>query len=103
MAQVVPVFDLGEVLVFVHLQWFFDKLESACRDGARAQEVFLRHFDRLGINRGGEFVALHPLLVEEVGLRMGPEELRVAWQDMFTPNEPMIEFVAGPSWMTATV
>ena len=94
MPQVVPVFDLGDVLVFVHEEWFFDKLESACRDGTRAQEVFFHHFDRLGVNRGGEFAALHPLLVAEVGLRMTPEEFRLAWQDMFAPNQPMIEFVA---------
>jgi len=95
MAQVVPVFDLGEVLVFVHEERFLEKLEGACRERTKAQEVFFRHFDRLGINRGGDFAALHPLLVEGIGLRMEPEEFRLAWQDMFTPNEPMIEFVAG--------
>jgi HAD superfamily hydrolase (TIGR01509 family) len=94
MAQVVPVFDLGEVLVFVHEEWFLEKLEGACREGARAQDAFFRHFDRLGINRGGDFAGLHPLLVEEIGLRMRPEEFRLAWQDIFTANQPMIEFVA---------
>ncbi len=91
--RVIPVFDLGEVLLFVHEDRFFAKLAARCRPGAPVEEAFWRNFQDLGVARGGDFAALHPILTEELGLEMGPAEFLRAWQDMFTPNPPMLELV----------
>lgn len=91
--RVIPVFDLGEVLLFVHEDRFLEKLAARCRPGAPVEESFWGHYRRLGVARGGDFGALHPILAEEIGLEMTPEEFLLAWQDMFSPNPPMIALV----------
>jgi HAD superfamily hydrolase (TIGR01509 family) len=90
----VHVFDLGDVLIFVHEDRFFRKLRGACRPSAPAPDIFREAFDRAAVDRGGEFDRLHPLLVREAGLTMSLQELRLAWNDIFSPNRRMIEFVS---------
>lgn len=92
--MIVPVFDLGNVLLFVHEERFFDKLAVRCRPGAPALEVFYREFRRHNVANGGDFNLLHPALVREADLQMTLEEFRLAWNDAFTPNPPMLELVA---------
>jgi len=89
----VCVFDLGNVLLFVHEERFFDKLRAGCGPGAPVMEVFFQHFADAGVDLGGDFDSLHPLLVRDLALTMSLEELRVAWNDIFTPNPPMLDLV----------
>jgi putative hydrolase of the HAD superfamily len=91
--SLIHVFDLGNVLVFVHEEWFLDKLRASCRPGAPVEQVFREHYERARVDRGGEFDSLHPLLVRDLGLTMSREELRLAWQDTFSLNPPMLEVV----------
>ena len=90
----VHVFDLGNVLIFVHEEVFLEKLRAKSRPGGRAVELFWEHFDGSRADRGGDFNSIHPVLVREADLKMTLEEFRLAWNDMFTPNPPMIELVS---------
>ena len=90
--SLVQVFDLGNVLVFVHEDRFFRRLREACLPAAPVAQIFREEFERAGVDRGGDFDSLHPLLVREAGLTMSLQDLRLAWNDIFTPNPPMIEF-----------
>jgi HAD superfamily hydrolase (TIGR01509 family) len=87
------VFDLGNVMVFHHQQIFFSKLAAVCHPDAPVQELFYEAFDRVDVGRGGDFDALHPLLAEAAGLRWDLAEFRLAWNDIFTANPPMVELV----------
>ena len=89
----VCVFDLGNVLLFVHEHLFFDRVRPRCRAGAQVRETFYREYERAAVDRGGDFGQVHSALVREVGLDMPMDEFRLAWNDIFTPNPPMIELV----------
>jgi len=91
----VHVFDLGNVLLFVHEEVFYQKLLARCRAGAPAVELFYEHFGRNNVSCGGDFNAIYSALAQEAGLTMTLEEFRLAWNDAFSPNPPMIEFVRG--------
>ena len=91
--DIVPVFDLGNVLVFVDDDLFFRRLEERCRSEVDVRSLFGRHYEELRVDRGGDFEALHPILAAEAGLTMTPAELRLAWNDIFTVNPPMLEVV----------
>jgi putative hydrolase of the HAD superfamily len=89
----VHVFDLGGVLIFVHEERFYQEVQARCRPDAPLRALFLEHFDRNNVACGGDFDALHPALVAEAGLHMTLGEFRLAWNDMFTPNRPMLQLV----------
>ena len=89
----VPVFDLGNVLIFVHEEWCFQKLRARCRPGAPVEQTFREHYEQARVDRGGDFDSLHPLLARDLGLTMSPAELRLAWQDTFSLNPPMLDLV----------
>lgn len=89
----IHVFDLGDVLLFVHEGRFFGSLRERSRPGALVVELFRQHYEQAAVDRGGDFDSLHPLLVSEAGLTMTLEEFRLAWNDIFTPNPPMLEVV----------
>ena len=91
--KIVPVFDLGNVLVFVDEEVFFRRLQERCRSEVEVRSLFGRYYDELRVDRGGDFEALHPVLVAQAGLTMTPAELRLAWNDIFTLNPPMLEVV----------
>ena len=91
--DIVPVFDLGNVLVFVDDDLFFRRLEERCRSELDVRSLFGQHYEELRVDRGGDFEALHPVLAAEAGLTMTPAELRLAWNDIFTVNPPMLEVV----------
>jgi len=91
--DIVPVFDLGNVLVFVDDELFFHRLEERCHAELDARSLFGHYYEELRVDRGGDFDALHPILHAEVGLTMTPAELRLAWNDIFTVNPPMLEVV----------
>jgi HAD superfamily hydrolase (TIGR01509 family) len=85
------VFDLGNVLIFVHEERFYRKLIAACDPEAPAQQAFFAAFDEADVGRGGDFEAIHPTLVRTAGLRLTADEFRLAWNDIFTRNPPMLE------------
>jgi len=89
----VHVFDLGNVLIFVHEDRFLEKLRASCRAGAPVEQAFREHYERGRVDRGGDFDSLHALLVRDLDLGMTPDELRVAWNGIFTLNPPMVDFV----------
>jgi HAD superfamily hydrolase (TIGR01509 family) len=91
--SLVHVFDLGNVLIFVHEERFLDRLRASCRPAAPVEEAFREHYEGARVDRGGDFESLHPLLVRDLGLTLSPAELRLAWQDIFSLNPPMVEFV----------
>jgi HAD superfamily hydrolase (TIGR01509 family) len=85
------VFDLGNVLIFVHEERFHRKLIAACDPEARAEQAFFAAFDEADVGRGGDFEAIHPALVRTAGLRLTADEFQLAWNDIFTRNPPMLE------------
>ncbi len=87
------VFDLGNVLIFVHEERFYRKLEAACDRGSPVREAFFAAFDEADVGRGGDFEAIHPALVREAGLQLTADEFRLAWNDIFTRNPPMLELL----------
>ena len=89
----IRVFDLGNVLLFVNEALFFERVRPRCRPGCRLEETFPEYYDRARIDRDGDFEALHDELVRDLGLSMDCGELREAWNDIFTPNPPMLEVV----------
>ncbi len=89
----IHVFDLGNVLIFVREDRCFEKLRAHSRPGADVERIFNAHYEAFRVDRGGDFEALHPALVRDLGLTMSPEELRLAWNDVFEPNPPMLDFV----------
>ena len=91
--DIIPVFDLGNVLVFVDEDLFFRRLEEGCRSERDVRSLFGQHYEELRVDRGGDFEALHPILAAEAGLTMTPAALRLAWNDIFTVNPPMLEVV----------
>lgn len=94
-APSVLVFDLGNVLVFHHEQHFFAKLAAACRPGAPSERLFYEAFDREDVGRGGDFARVYAALVAEAGLTMDFPTFRLTYDDIFTANPPMVEFVRG--------
>jgi HAD superfamily hydrolase (TIGR01509 family) len=92
-APSVLVFDLGNVLVFHHEQNFFAKLAAACRPGAPSEQLFSAAAEREDVGRGGDFARVYAALVAEAGLTMDFPAFRLAYDDIFTANPPMVEFV----------
>lgn len=89
----IRVFDLGNVLLFVDEDLFFRRLRSRCRADVELQRVFADYYDRARIDRGGGFAAFHRELVKGIELQIGLEEFTHAWNDIFTPNPPMLDVV----------
>jgi len=80
-------------MVFHYLDRFFAALAAASREGVPARELFYAAFDREDVGRGGDFERLYPELREKAGLRWSRDQFRMAWNDIFEPNPPMVEFV----------
>lgn len=102
----IHVFDLGKVLVDYDFSLFERRLAAACRQGAPVMEVVGRHLDRIRPEIGGDFDSVHPLLVRDLELAMTMEELRLAWNDIFTPIPGMAELVAEtprPRYLLSTI
>ena len=89
----IHVFDLGNVLVRVDEDLFLQRLRARCRPGAAIAITFAEHALAVGIDVGGDFELLHPLLVRDLGLAMTPDEFRLAWNDIFTPMPEMLAVV----------
>ena len=101
----IHVFDLGNVLIRFDGAAFLRRLTAACREGAPVTETVNRDVDALRIETGGDFEALHPLLVRDLGLTMAPDEFRLAWNDIFEPIPGMREVVEEtprPRYMLST-
>jgi len=90
--SLIHVFDLGNVLLFVDEALFFERVQPHCRADAQLIQVFPEYYERFRIDRGGNFGALHQQLVRDVGLDMSLDDFRLAWNDIFTPNPPMLDF-----------
>lgn len=91
--SLIRVFDLGNVLIFVNEGLFFKRLHPHCRAKGDLQTAFAEEYDRARIDRGGDFVAFHRRLLKVIGLQMDLDEFTYAWNDIFTPNPPMLEVV----------
>lgn len=89
----IHVFDLGNVLLFVNEAIFIERIRPNCRPRIALERAFSRLYERARIDRGGDFGSLHATLVKELDLTMEIEELREAWNDIFTPNTPMLDVV----------
>lgn len=89
----VHVFDLGNVLLFVHEDLFFQRLRPRCRCGDRLEEKFNACYEEARVDRGGDFPAFYEAVVREIGLDMSLDEFRLTWNDIFTPNPPMLDLV----------
>jgi putative hydrolase of the HAD superfamily len=89
----IRVFDLGNVLLLVHEERCFEKLRAHCCPDADVERIFAERYEAARVDRGGDFESLHPLLVRDLGLTMAPDELRLAWNDIFEPVPAMLEFV----------
>jgi len=89
----IRVFDLGDVLLLVDDERFFERVRPRCREGGRLREALEKHYDRSGVDRGRDFGNFYRALVSEVGLEMTLDEFEYAWSDIFTSNPPMLEVV----------
>jgi len=102
----IHVFDLGNVLVRFDESVFLRKLTTACSPGAPVAETVNRHVDALRIETGGDFEALHPLLMRDLGMMMTPAEFRLAWIDIFESAIPgmeaLVEETPRPRYMLST-
>ncbi len=89
----IRVFDLGNVLLFVNEDLFFRRLRARCPADIDLEGAFVDYYDRARIDRGGDFAAVYRALVKDIGLQMDFDEFTLAWNDIFTPNPPMLEVV----------
>lgn len=104
--SIVPVFDLGKVLLDFDFGRFEQRLVAACRPGAPAAEIVHAHWRRVRPEIGGDFDSVHPELVREAGLTLSLAELRLAWNDIFTPIAGMAELVGEtprPRYLLSTI
>lgn len=91
--RLVRVFDLGDVLIHVDEDLFCQRLRARCRPGAPVEETLDRHLDEAAVDTGGDFDSIHPLLVRDLGLTMTLAELRLAWNDIFSPMPDTLDLV----------
>jgi putative hydrolase of the HAD superfamily len=89
----IRVFDLGNVLLFVNEDLFFERLRARCRAPGDCRAVFVEQYDRARVDRGGDFAAVHRRLLNDIGLQMDFDEFTHSWNDIFTANPPMLELV----------
>jgi len=101
----VHILDLGNVLIAHEEGLFYERVRERGRAGAPVVEVVNRHLEELAVDIGGDFDQLHPRLVQDLGLTMSLAELRLAWNDIFTPIGEMIELAAAmprPRYLLST-
>jgi HAD superfamily hydrolase (TIGR01509 family) len=89
----VHVFDLGRVLIWFDEELVYQRLRERCPPGAPVEAVFNAHLAAAAVDIGGDFDSLHPLLLRDLGLAMTLEELRLAWNDIFSPMPEMLAVV----------
>jgi HAD superfamily hydrolase (TIGR01509 family) len=89
----IHVFDLGNVLLFVHEDLFYRRMRPRCGYDGPLEKAFNAQYERARIDRGGDFREFHNALVRDMALEMSFDEFRLMWNDIFTPNPPMLEVV----------
>jgi HAD superfamily hydrolase (TIGR01509 family) len=87
----IHVFDLGNVLLFFDFSLFYEKLAPRCRRGDIIEGAVWEHYRSSRIARGGDFQTFYHGIVSALSLDMPLDEFRLAWDDIFTENVPMIE------------
>lgn len=91
--SLIHAFDLGNVLLFVDETLFFRRVQPHCRSDTELTGLFPEYYERFRVDRGDDFDALYEQLVRDVELDMTSAQFRLAWNDIFTPNPPMLDFV----------
>ena len=89
----IGVFDLGNVLVFHFQARFFARVSAACRPEAPVVDLLREALRREQVGRGGDFEKIYPVLRDQADLRLSREEFLEAWNDIFEPNPPMVDYV----------
>jgi HAD superfamily hydrolase (TIGR01509 family) len=89
----IRVFDLGNVLLFVNAHLFYERVRTSCRPDLDLEAMVERLFELSRLDRGGEFAEVYEGLVQEAGLTLSFDDFARAWNDIFTPNPPMLEVV----------
>ncbi len=94
----VALFDLGGIFVHVHMEKGFQSLrsefpalsEEALRGGCLAPDL-LGAYEKGRISSSGFLAEIN----RRLGFNLPPDRLQSCWQDVFTPNPPMIRFLHG--------
>jgi len=89
----IHVFDLGNVLLFFDFGIFYQKLAPHCRRADLIEKTVWEHYRSSRIARGGDFEVFYRGIVAALSLDMPLDEFRLAFNDIFTANRPMIELV----------
>ena len=89
----IHVFDLGNVLLLYDYDIFYRRIKEHCREQEAIRETVAELYQRSGIGRGAQFEPFYQSIVRSLGLDMPLPEFRLAWSDIFSRNEPMLEVV----------
>jgi putative hydrolase of the HAD superfamily len=89
----IHVFDLGNVLLLYDYGIFVGRIRDCCRKRVGIEETVAELYRQSGIGRGAEFEPFYQAVVHSLGLDMPLPEFRLAWSDIFSRNEPMLEVV----------
>jgi FMN phosphatase YigB (HAD superfamily) len=90
----IHVFDLGNVLLRYDYGLFLGRIRGRCREQAAIEETIAELYRQSGIGRGAEFELFYQAVVRSLGLDMPLPEFRLAWSDIFSRNEPVLEIVS---------
>ncbi|MFB3883274.1 MAG: HAD-IA family hydrolase [Armatimonadota bacterium] len=89
----IHVFDLGNVLLFFDFGLFYEKLAPRSRRADVIEQVVWEHYHSSRIARGGDFGTFYRGVADALSLDMPLDDFRLAFNDIFAANEPMIEVV----------
>jgi putative hydrolase of the HAD superfamily len=89
----IHVFDLGGVLLPFDDERFFERVRPRCRAGVSLRDELAARYDRAGVELGKDFESFYNGLIADLELDMTLEEFTRAFNDIFEPNEPMLEVV----------
>lgn len=88
------VFDLGKVVLDFDYQRFFRALEKAGHPAEPAKRVVWECYQSLDLERGlSDFELFYRQVSERLGLKMPRAEFTLAWQDIFTLNQPVVDLI----------
>lgn len=80
-------------MLFFDFGLFYEKLAPRCRRADIVERTVWEHYRSSRIARGGDFESFYRGIASTLSLDMPLDEFRLAFSDIFTANEPMIEVV----------
>jgi putative hydrolase of the HAD superfamily len=89
----IHVFDLGNVLLLYDYGLFVGRIRDCCREQVAIEETVAELYRQSGIGRGAEFEPFYQTVVRSLGLDMPLLEFRLAWSDIFSRHDPMLQVV----------